>query len=217
MDTGVRDDATALILPQHAFSCVIKTMGPTKQRFTPTSGVQVQLVRQPRQPPESAATTNNNTDAAPRLWQWSIPLAVEYASQPVWSLPLDEGKEDTDDEDEEDDSVDTDNNDGAACRIVYEPHRRIATLPYGGNPQDESVAAVRQALYEQVVVRDGHQPKLNADGRPVFFFIQNAVKACYTNEGLGMAVYEWRPEFTRPNEVGIELELGSEIITVNVD
>jgi hypothetical protein len=35
----------------------------------------------------------------------------------------------------------------------------------------------------------------------------NSIKACYTNEGLGMAVYEWRPQFTTPNEIGIELEL----------
>jgi len=93
------------------------------------------------------------------------------------------------------------------CRYVFENRRRIATVRYGGDPQDEQIATVRQKLYEQVVTRDGQSPKLDENGRPIFFFVQNSVKACYTNEGLGMAVYEWRPQFTKPNEVGIELEV----------
>jgi hypothetical protein len=42
--------------------------------------------------------------------------------------------------------------------------------------------------------------------RPIFFYINDVAKACYTQEGLGMAVYEWRPSFTQPNHIGLELE-----------
>ena len=82
----------------------------------------------------------------------------------------------------------------------------MATVAYGGNgPQDAEIANVRKRLYESVV-KDGLQPKLDENGRPIFFFWQNGVKACYTEEGLGMAVYEWRPTFAKSDEVGIELE-----------
>lgn len=201
VDAGTRDDCNALILPNHAFGCVIKTMGPTKQRYTPTVGVQVQLLQQ-QQPSSSSSqnnNSNNNNKKALKL-QWSIPLAVEFAAQPVWRLPPEE--------DGDSDSGGSNSDSDKDCRFVYEPRRRVATVPYGGlGPQDENVATARRQLYEQVVTRDGHAPKLDGNGRPIFFFVQNAVKACYTNEGLGMAVYEWRPQFTRPNEVGIELEL----------
>ena len=112
---------------------------------------------------------------------------------------------------DDDENENNDNDSQRDCRLVFQPRRRIATIPYGGDPQDEEIAAVRQKLYEQVVVRDGHKPKTDTNGRPVFFFVQNAVKACYTEEGMGMVVYEWRPQFTQPSEVGIELELENEL------
>jgi Ni,Fe-hydrogenase I small subunit len=79
-------------------------------------------------------------------------------------------------------------------------------VPYGGFPQDPEVPGIRKKLYEQVM-KDGLKPKLDENNRPQFFFRQNNVKACYTEGGLGMSVYEWRPKFVESNEVGIELEL----------
>jgi Ni,Fe-hydrogenase I small subunit len=92
---------------------------------------------------------------------------------------------------------------------VYEGKRQIATIPYGGAPQDEEVTAIRRKLYEQVI-KDNLKPKLDETGRPQFFFLQNDAKACYTEGGLGMGVYDWRTPFVKANEVGIELELQKE-------
>jgi hypothetical protein len=184
LDWGSRDDGNAAVLPNHAFSCVISTMGPTKQRYTPVTGVQVQLL------PPAAANTGSTTKSPLEL-QWQIPVATEYASNLVLSVP----------------TVDSENErDQASCRYVVLPRRKVATVPYGGSPQDAGISEIRKRLYEQVV-KDGLRPKLDEFGRPLFFFAMNSIKACYCENGLGMAVYEWRPQFTRPNEVGIELEL----------
>jgi hypothetical protein len=184
LDWGSRDDGNAAVLPNHAFSCVISTMGPTKQRYTPVTGVQVQLL------PSTAPTPTNSTKSPLEL-QWQIPVATEYASNLVLSVP----------------TVDFEHErDQASCRYVLLPRRKVATVPYGGSPQDAGISEIRKRLYEQVV-KDGLQPKLDEFGRPLFFFAMNSIKACYCENGLGMAVYEWRPQFTRPNEVGIELEL----------
>jgi hypothetical protein len=88
--------------------------------------------------------------------------------------------------------------------------RRVAVMAHAGmGPQDDNISKLRQELYTQVVERDGHRPKLDTDtGRPIFLYWQNAFKGCYTTEqGLGMAVYEWRPQWTKPGCVGIELEM----------
>lgn len=177
LDLGGRDDSNAAIIPNHAFSCVIKTMGPTKQGFTPVTGVQVQLVP--------------SGDGSQLKLQWSIPLATEYASNPILALPGSDPEMD----------VRAD----PACQYVFQPRRRVAYITYGGGPQDATIADVRKKLYEQVV-QDGLKPILDATGRPQFFFAMNSVKACYTAQGLGMVVYEWRPQLTNPNDVGIELE-----------
>jgi len=94
------------------------------------------------------------------------------------------------------------------CSYELRPHRLVATLPYAGSPQDEKVSEIRKELYQQVVENDGLKPKLDPEtGRPVFFFWMNDSKACFTKDGgLGMAVYESRPEWAESNEVGIELE-----------
>jgi hypothetical protein len=173
LDWGSRDDGNAAVLPNHAFSCVISTMGPTKQRYTPVT------------------PTPTNSTKSPLELQWQIPVATEYASNLVLSVP----------------TVDFEHErDQASCRYVLLPRRKVATVPYGGSPQDAGISEIRKRLYEQVV-KDGLQPKLDEFGRPLFFFAMNSIKACYCENGLGMAVYEWRPQFTRPNEVGIELEL----------
>ena len=52
------------------------------------------------------------------------------------------------------------------------------------------------------------KPKLDETGRLQFFFLQNiTIKASYTEEGLGMCVFELRPAFAKANKVGIELQM----------
>ena len=200
-DSNDRDDNNASILPNHAFTCVIKTMGPEKQFYTPTTGVQVRLI------PNNNNNNNNNNN---RLQiQWNIPMATEYVSNPILSLPpplLDSNKINIDSEYAEFTPEDMDVLQ-PTCHYTYLPRRFVATIPYGGTPQDTDITKVRKQLYDQII-RDGYQPKMDQrNQRPIFFFTMNSVKACYTNEGLGMAVYEWRPQFTKPNEIGIELEI----------
>jgi hypothetical protein len=175
LDTN-REDANASILPNHAYSCVIKTMGPEKQFYTPVSGVQVRLL----------PTKDSNLQL-----QWSIPISTEYLSNPVLVLPgpdpeVPETLKPT-------------------CEYSFKSRRRVATIAYGGSPQDPEITKLRKELYDQVT-KDGYKPLMDSSGRPIFFFTMNAIKACYTDEGLGMAVYEWRPQLTKPNEIGIELE-----------
>jgi hypothetical protein len=90
------------------------------------------------------------------------------------------------------------------CSYNLHPMRRVATIAYGGNVQDPEITDIRKRLYDQVL-KDGWRPKLDEDERPMFFFWQYDAKACYTPEGLGMLVYEWRPALAQSNEVGIEL------------
>jgi hypothetical protein len=175
-EVGNRDDRNAQTIPNHAFTCIIKTMGPTRQRYVPTSPVQVQLIP---------------GDERLKL-QWTIPLAVEFQAYTDWPLP----GEDTEALPES----------NPECSYEFQLRRKVATVPYGGNSQDKEIENMRKKLYEQVM-KDGLKPKLDENGRPVFFFLQNTVKACYTEEGLGMCVYEWRPKMVKPNEVGIELEI----------
>jgi hypothetical protein len=126
-----------------------------------------------------------------RIIQWTIPLSVEYASQMQLVRPS------TDEE--------TDWTVQPTAQYTWQPRRRVATMAFGGNVQDEGIAQVRKRLYERVL-QDGLVPLLH-EGRPQFLLWQNSVKACYTKEGLGMAVYDYRPQFVQANEVGIELEV----------
>jgi len=180
LDLGTREDSNAATVPNHAFTTVIKTMGPQKQEYVPVSPVQVSLV-----PAKGGSGL--------RL-EWLIPIAVNtLALNTDLLIPSPGADEDVDPEEQ------------AECRYVWVDRRQVATVPYGGSPQDAEITDVRKKLYEQVV-KDGLKPKLDESGRPKFFFWQNSVKACYTDEGLGMAVYEWRPKFSKPSAVGIELE-----------
>lgn len=184
-DVGSREDSNAAVLPNHGFVTAIRTMGPQKDEYVPTSPVEVQLL------PVSSSTRL-------RL-RWSIPVAVStLASNARLTIPS------ASDADGDQRNVEEEQ---PACEYVWQGRRRVATVPFRGRPQDSSVSAVRKALYEQVV-KDGWKPKLDRETkRPVFFFWQNTVKACYAQQGLGMAVYESRPSFTKPNRVGVELEL----------
>jgi hypothetical protein len=176
LDVGEREDRNAQTLPNHAFSCVIKTMGPQRQRFVPASPVQIQIV----------------SGGEKLKLKWSIPLSVEFQTTMLLPLPG------------EDEEAQSDSN--PESTYEFQSRRKVATIKYGGDPQDVEITDIRKKLYEQVV-KDGLKPKMDEKGRPQFFFLQNGVKACYTEEGLGMCVYEWRPASVKPNEVGIELEL----------
>jgi len=192
VDLGSRADNNAGTIPNHAFTCAIKTMGPAKDVYTPTSPVQVNLVQQ------KIPIDDGKGSSSRLVLQWLIPLSVQFIAANA-ELPL-PGQDDGELSPQQGTAPD--------CKYVWQGPRRVATLTYGGSPQDSDISAVRQRLYEQVL-RDGHKVKLGANtGRPVFFFWQNGVKACFTSTGgLGMAVYEWRPKFVETNEVGIELEL----------
>ena len=179
-DSGGRETRAAQSIPNHAFTSIIKTTGPTAQRYITTSPVEVSISR--------------TASSSKSLISWNIPLPPEFVSF-YDNLPI----LITDDDKAEDNEP--------TCNYVYQPRRLVATLKYGGYAQDVEVTEIRKKLYEQVV-KDGLKPKLGEGGRPQFFFLQNDSKACFTGDGgLGMAVYEWRPKSADSNEVGIELEL----------
>jgi hypothetical protein len=175
LDSGGRAARAAQCIPNHGFSCAIKTAGPRKQRYVPTVPLEVRI---------------NKAEGGSRI-TWVVPVPAETASSSSLLLPvLPEGTREEE----------------ASTSYEYEPARRVATLPFGGYAQDEGISKVRQGLYESVM-RDGLSPKLDSNDRPKFFFLQNNAKCCFTEEGLGMAVYEARPDFLKTNEVGIELEM----------
>jgi hypothetical protein len=105
------------------------------------------------------------------------------------------------------DDVEAEPGSAPSSAYVLDPRRRIATIPFGKSPQDPDVALARKQLYE-AVTRDGYALRLDGAGRPQFFYLQHDCKACFTAQGgLGMSVYEWRPQWVQTNEIGIELEL----------
>jgi len=186
LDVGGREDAAAELVPNHSFCDYIKTTGPYKQRYVATSPVELQIVRSKELP---------NT---PRL-KFSLPLSVEVQTNPTMPLPGDDPE--------------TFAEADADVEYVWQTERTVATVPYGGSPQDEEVTGLRKKLYE-AVIKDGYQPKLDVSGRPIFFFWSNNIKACYTPEtGLGMCIYEYRLKAANGNCVGIELEESGSLIT----
>ena len=187
LDLGGRDERIAQVVPNHAFSTIIKTTGPKEQRYVPVTPVEVAISR------DMEAGANRVT--------WSIPIAPEFlaAAGSDGELPLPAPDQDM--------SADV----KAESGYKLQPRRLVATVPYGGNPQDEDVSKVRKELYDSII-KDGLNPKLDENGRPMFFFWQNDAKACFVSDGgLGMSVYEWRPKFANGNAVGIELERGSNL------
>lgn len=176
IDSGGRDMRQAQALPNHAFTTVIKTMGQNKESYVPVSPVEVSIQR------GEEKGTNRIT--------WTIPVPPVLAKTTTLLIPSSEELED----------------ESCTCTYEYQSKRKVATLPFGGNPQDSEVSRVRQKLYESVI-RDGLRPKKGDDGNPCFFYLQNDGKSCFTQNGLGMAVYEWKPQFIEDNEIGIELEI----------
>lgn len=178
-DSGSREEAAAATVPNHAFCDFIKTMGPRRQRYVATTPLEVKISRQGEK----------------QRLVFAMPISVELQTNPTLPYPGDDPETRPELE--------------PLVEYKWEGARRVATIAYAGNPQDEQVVPLRKQLYEQVVVRDGLKPKLDETGRPQFFFWSNNVKNCYTETGLGMAVYEYRPKWSKSNEIGIELEMES--------
>lgn len=179
VDRGDREDANASFLPNHAFTTAIRTMGPNKDAYIPATPTQIDI-----QPSADG----------PNMVAWKIPLTVQLQAQKGWPL-FQEGNEEGPVASQD-----------ASGSYVWEPARRVATLPTGiARPQDEGVTELRKRLYERVTAA-GLKPKLDESGRPRFFFWSSTTKSCFTEQGLGMAVYEWRPKLAQSNHVGVEIE-----------
>ena len=176
IDDGGRKMRAAQSLPNHAFTTIIKTMGPKKNKYVTTSPIEISIQK--------------SEDKGKNLITWTVPLPPMFSKTLTLPIP----------------KVEQDEMEIASCKYQYQPRRRVATLPYAGNAQDKDISVVRKKLYE-AVVNDGLRPKIGKDGKPSFLFFQNDAKACFTEAGLGMAVYEWQPKFYEGNEVGIELML----------
>ena len=193
LDTGNREDRNAQHIPNQAFTCFIKTMGPSEQRYIPTSPVEIQIRSN-----QGGVGGIGGNDTVPTI-TWTIQLCPEFLSYSD-TLPI--GMDEVETKEEKEDISST----TGYSNYVYTSQRLVATMPYGGNPQDKDITDLRKKLYETVVLRDGWKPKLDAYGKPIFFYLQSDVKTCFTSEsGFGMVVYDWRPQFVKGNEVGIEL------------
>ncbi|MGK3734625.1 MAG: hypothetical protein ACI90V_001462, partial [Bacillariaceae sp.] len=179
IETGTRENRHAEMIPNHAFTCVIKTMGPNKKPYVPTTPVEVHIGRK------------NDAEDDRLLIKWAIPLATQFQALNN-NLPL------------PGDNPEDDEKSFPTCDYEWQSLRQVATIKYGGYAQDPEISDIRKRLYEQVL-KDGWKPKLDQNGKPRFFFWQNNVKACYIDDGFGMSVSDWRPKFAESNEVGIEL------------
>lgn len=190
VDRGNREDGNASFLPNHAFTTAIRTMGPSKDTYVPTTPTQIDIQPSPN---------------GPNTIQWKVPLTVQLQAQREWPL-----FQQSNEPGNESSSLSSSFEDSSGS-YVWQPARRVATLPTGiPRPQDEGITELRKRLYESVTAA-GLKPKLDKNGRPLFFFWSAATKTCFTEKGLGMTVYEWRPEFAQSNHVGMELEATPEL------
>ena len=140
-------------------------------------------------------------------------------SSPLFLADDDDVDEDEDEEEEEEEDVEEDDEEeedtkdilpsseldpGATAEYVFESQpQTFRVAPHGGFPQDESVSDVRKRLYEKHV--GGNDP-------PVFSYWMYKTKACWTKQGLGMCVYEWRPQFVECNRVALLVKESSSIM-----
>jgi len=195
-DTGEnpRSRRSAQALPPHAFAAIVRTTGPRPEPYETTAPLEVRIQKK------------KNGEGSTIDWSLPVPPSLAASSTlPLGDLPLEEGDRAENDPNDEDSTVCEE--EGRTLKYIVAPRRRVATVNFGGSPQDEEVAMVRRKLYENVMKDKTYQPKLDQEGRPQFFFWQNNAKACWTELGLGMVVYDWRPKFVRGQEIGMELEL----------
>jgi hypothetical protein len=190
-DTSDRSGNAAAYLPNQAFTSFLKTVGPMKESYRTVRGVSIELAAV-QVVVERDNSSNNSGQQQQQQDQdavditWRIPLSVAYGARAVWDLVADP---DTDDSYE------------------LQPAKTYAVIGYDGwGPQDSSVSAVRQKLFKAAAA-DGHKPAMSASGRPKFGFFDSTIKACYKEVGgLSMVVYEWRPRWTNPYLIYLELE-----------
>ncbi|GMI39385.1 hypothetical protein TeGR_g1784 [Tetraparma gracilis] len=188
LDRTGRSGRLASCLPNFAFSTTITTAGGNKDFFVPTSPIEISI---------SPAPGGANIT-------FSLPVPPSFVSARRSSgLPAGIGA--TGDPDAGT-NFEADYYDRGPVGYVFEGERSVATAPFGGHAQDEGIGKVRKELFE-AVEKAGRKPLLDGGGRPQFFFLQNNAKTMWTKEGgLGMVVYEARPDFLKTNAVGIELE-----------
>jgi hypothetical protein len=183
-DTSDRSCNAAAYLPNQAFTSFLKTVGPMKETYGTVRGVSIELAAV--QVVEQGNNSGQRQQQSAVDITWKIPLSVAYGAKPVWDLVADPDTEDS---------------------YELQHAKTYAVIGYGGwGPQDSSVSAVRQKLFEAAVA-DGNKPALTASGRPKFGFFDRTIKACYKETGgLSMVVYEWRPRWTDPYLIYLELE-----------
>mmetsp|Transcript_29556 Transcript_29556/g.59670 ORF Transcript_29556/g.59670 Transcript_29556/m.59670 type:complete len:616 (-) Transcript_29556:146-1993(-) len=232
LDVNGRSGRTAQALPNHGFTTAIKTMGPNKEFFVPVSPIEVTISKVP-----GDGSSDGDVGGSLITWTVPLPPEFASNTKLPLPLMEEESDVDEEvdandgvDNKENSESLANQSNSpitatspysrrpsapppkpptSLQCSYSLRPARLVATLPYAGNPQDEAVTDLRRKLYQQAVEQDGFKPKLDpVTKRPIFFFWMNDAKACFTRQGgLGMAVYEWRAEWSQSNEVGIELDL----------
>ncbi|GMH83419.1 hypothetical protein TL16_g09592 [Triparma laevis f. inornata] len=177
------------------FSNIIKTVGPSTEKYVPSGPIEI-----------SISFANENSKQS--VIEWAIPVPSNFIAANENTLPVGDSDfldDDEENEDEESNSDDSFFETQKPAHLVVTPKRQYATIKFGGSAQEENISKARKDLYD-AVVKDGHKVVMDANGRPKFFFLQNNAKCCWTERGLGMAIYEWRPDFLQTNEVGIELE-----------
>merc|ERR1711966_468293 len=101
------------------------------QSYIPASPLQVQIM-----------PSGNGEGSPPRL-KWSIPLAVDFQTNSEVPLPGDDPEARPNSE--------------PNFEYEFQPRRLVATLPFGGTPQDVEIADVRKKLYDSVI-KDGLNP-----------------------------------------------------------
>ena len=191
-----REGRLAQAIPDTMFSTTLKTVGASMQKHIPSSPIEVKIF------PSGIEGKGN-------VIEWTVPvpsnfLRANFESSDSFDPHVPVGPAGGTEGDDGDDGFSL-FEEKEKPRLVVSERRKIATVKFGGSPQDDEISEVRKKLYEDVI-RDGYKPAVSEGGRPKFFFLQNNAKCCWTGDGFGMMVYEWRPDFMKTNEIGLELE-----------
>ncbi|GMI00448.1 hypothetical protein TrVE_jg11470 [Triparma verrucosa] len=190
-----RSGRLASCLPDSMFSNIIKTVGPSTEKYVPSGPVEISI-------------SSAEEDSKESIIEWAVPVPSNFIAANENLLPVGDSNF-LDDEEMENGEVSSSDAAFYDTRerpyLVITPKRQFATIKFGGSAQDDGIGKARKSLYD-AVTKDGHKIMKDEKGRPKFFFLQNNAKVAWTEKGLGMAIYEWRPDYLQTNEVGIELE-----------
>lgn len=133
VDIEGREAREAEAVPNHAFTSIIRTTGRTGQRFISASPLEVSIRRKPR---SEVYNTNDDDNQKVPVIEWSIPLPPEFLSYdralPLPSLDPSDLAKDFESDEEYRAYAPT-------CSYVHRPLRQVATVAYGGSPQDADV------------------------------------------------------------------------------